>query len=139
MKLAVSEILEKANTLKTKKERIDYLRSNDNVALRGIIQLALDPKFIWSLPVGAPPYKPFRGVDNEGVLYSEMRRLYIFLEGGHPTLKQMRREQLFIQLLESVTPKDAEMLIAVKDKKLPYKGITRDVIHEAFPGLLTNG
>ena len=139
MKLAVSEILEKANALKTKKERIDYLRSNDNVALRGIIQLALDPKFVWALPIGTPPYKPYNGVDNEGVLYNEMRRLYIFLEGGHPTLKQMRREQLFIQLLESVTPKDAEMLIAVKDKKLPYKGITRDVIQEAFPGLINNG
>jgi hypothetical protein len=38
--------------------------------------------------------------------------------------------------LESVARKDAELLIAVKDKKFPYKGITKEIVKEAFPGLI---
>jgi hypothetical protein len=44
----------------------------------------------------------------------------------------MRRESLFITLLESVDPKDAKLLLSVKNKKLPYKNITKDLIQEAF-------
>jgi hypothetical protein len=39
-------------------------------------------------------------------------------------------------VLESIHPKEAKVLIAVKDKKLPYKGLTKKLVEEAFPGLL---
>jgi hypothetical protein len=70
-------------------------------------------------------------------LYQEQRRLYLFIAGGHPDLSQLRRETLFIQVLESIPPEEAELLLAVKDKKLPYKGITKEIVQEAFPGLLS--
>ena len=50
----------------------------------------------------------------------------------------MRREQLFIQLLESVHPCEVKVLIGMKDRKLPYKGVTRKLVAEAFPNLARN-
>jgi hypothetical protein len=50
----------------------------------------------------------------------------------------VRREYLFIQLLESLAPTEAALLEAVKDKKIPYKGMTQNFVEEVFPGL-TNG
>jgi hypothetical protein len=69
-------------------------------------------------------------------LFAEIRRLYLFLKGGNPNLTKLRRETLFIELLESVHPSDAKILIAIKDKKLPYKGLTAKLVKEAFPGLI---
>jgi hypothetical protein len=70
------------------------------------------------------------------VLYAEVRKLYLFVKGGNDNLKPLRRETLFIQLLESLAPADADLLCAIKDKKMPYKGIDAKIIREAFPGLL---
>ena len=137
MKLGVAEILEKVSKLKKKEERIEELRKNsDNRAMLQILQYALDPRIMWLLPEGTPPFKKNEYIDQESNLYSEIRRLYLFIEGGNPGLTPTKREMLFIGLLETVAPADATMLCAVKDKKLPWKTITPDIVNEAFPGLL---
>lgn len=135
-KLAISQILENTAALKTNKEKVEYLRQNDNSALRMVLQYAMDNRVKWLLPEGAPPYKPNNNLDQEGMLYSEARRLYLFIEGGNPNLTKLKREMLFIDLIQSVHPKDAELLISIKEKKLPYKGITKKLVNEAFPGLV---
>jgi hypothetical protein len=58
----------------------------------------------------------------------------MYLNGNRPDLKKHQRENLFIGLLESLHPKDAELLIAVKDKKV--EGLNVDIINTAFPGLI---
>lgn len=136
MRLSISEILENASKLKTKKEKIDYLRQYDNSALRNVLLYALDPSIKFLLPEGAPPFKKSEYFDGHGILYKEARKLYLFVEGGNPNLTNIRREQLFINLLESVEPKDAELLLNVKDKKIPYAGINKALIKETFPGLI---
>jgi len=136
MRLAISEILEQVAAAKTKKEKIELLHRNDNTVLRSVIKHALDPNILFELPPGAPPYKKSDFLDDHGMLYTEARKFYLFVKGGHPTLTNLRRESLFITLLESVHPKDAELLVAMKDKKLPYKGITKSLIKEAYPGLI---
>ena len=136
-KLGISEILEKVSKLKKKEERIEELRKNgDNRAMLQILQYAYDPRVKWLLPEGKPPYKPTQFLDQESNLYTETRRLYLFVEGGNPNLTPIKREMLFIGLLENVAPADAELLCAIKDKKLPYKTITKEIVNEAFPGLL---
>ena len=115
---------------------IDWLYKNDSPALRAILKYAYDPKVKFILPEGAPPYKQNQLPDLQSVLYSELRKLYLFVEGGNPNLKQTRREYLFIQLLENLDKEDAELIVAVKDKKIPYKGITAKLVKEAFPGLI---
>lgn len=136
MKLGIAEILKKASEQPTRDEKIDMLRKHDTPALRTLVKYALDPSIKWDLPKGKPPFKPIPYLDQEGRLYSEVRRLYLFVEGGNPNLSKVKREALFIQLLESITPADAELLCAVKDKKIPYKGLTAKIFQEAFPGLI---
>lgn len=132
MKPMISEIVEQCSNLPTKKDKIQYLRANNSVALRTVLKYALDPSIKFLLPKGSVPYKPTQAHESQGMLYSLARTLYLYVEGGNPNLKQLRREFLFIQLLESIDPKDAELLVAVKDKQLPSKGITLKLVKEAF-------
>lgn len=136
MRLALFQILEEASKQKSNQEKIDYLRAQDNKALLAILKYAYDPAIVWDLPEGAPPYKPCPYPAQEMRLMSEIRRLYLFIKGGNPNLTKIKREALYIELLESVHPQDAELLVAIKDKKIPYKGITAKLVKEAFPGLI---
>lgn len=135
MVTGIAETFEKINKLK-KNERAAELKKHDNFAVRTILQGCFDPRVKWLLPEGTPPYKPSTLVDQENVLIHDARKLVYFVEGGAPGLKQTKREMLFIEMLETVAPKDAELLVAIKDKKFPFKGITKDIIKEAFPGLI---
>ena len=137
MKLSVSEILKKASEIPNQGARVDWLRRHDSQALRYVIAGALDPKIKWLLPEGEPPYRPNDLVDQQHRLYTESRKFYLFIEGGNPNLKSLRREALFIELLESLDPADAKLLLAIKDKRMPYPGITTEVANLAFPGLIS--
>jgi hypothetical protein len=137
MKLSVAEILKKASDMTDENQQINWLRQNNSVALESILRGAFDPAIKWQLPAGAPPYKPNDLVDQQNKLYAECRKLYLFIEGGKPDLKQVRRETLFIELLESVDPEDAKLLLAVKEKTLPYPKITKELVRKAFPLIIT--
>lgn len=137
MTMGISEILEKASKMKKKDEKINFLRENDSVALRTIVAFALHPNVKIQLPEGPVPYRPADLADeNYGMLYGQVNKLYLYCEGGDERISQKKRELLFVQMMESIHPKDAELMAAAKDKKLPYKGLTKDVIEKAFPGLL---
>ena len=136
MKLGVAEILKKASEIPNKDARVDWLRRYDSQALRYVLAGALDPNIKWLLPEGEPPYRPNDLVDQQHRLFTEARKFYLFIEGGNPNLKPLRREALFIELLESLDPADAKLLLAIKDKRMPYPGITTEVANLAFPGLI---
>lgn len=136
----LSSILEQAGDKSSRAEKIEYLQRNANPALLAILRHTHDPNIKFALPEGIPPYNDFEGLAGEADtrLYQELRKLYLFVEGGHTTLHQLRRETLFIELLESIAPEDAKMLLAMKDKK-PYpekKGLTKKLVVEAFPDLI---
>lgn len=134
--LAIYEILDKVKAAKSKQEKVNILRQYDSETLRYILELGFHPNVGWWLPEGAPPYKPSEVLDTEGRLYQEARTLPMYLYGNRPDLKKHQREMLFIGLLESLHPKDAELLIAIKDKKV--KGLNLETINDAFPGLIPN-
>lgn len=136
MKLGIAEILKRASGMRDENERIHWLRQNHSRPLEMVLLGAFDPKIKWLLPEGAPPYKPNDLVDQQHIFYSESRKLYLFIEGGNPNLKQLRRESLFIEMLETIDPEDAKLLLAIKEKHLPYPGVTADLVRKAFPGLL---
>lgn len=136
MRKSLSSILKQCSEGKTANDKAALLQQNASDPLLTILKYAFDPNIKFILPEGAPPFKPCEFLDQEGRLYAELRRLYLFIEGGNPSLTKAKREYLFIQLLESIDKQDAEMLCAVKDKKLPYKGMTAAVVKKAFPGLL---
>lgn len=130
------EVLESVSQCKKSEEKVDMMRRECNAALQALLKYALDPNVRFLLPKGDAPFKPCPFDDQHARLYSELRRMYLFVEGGHPNLTKLKRESLFIQLLESIDPQDAKLLIHVKDKKLPFKGITPKIVNQAFPGLL---
>lgn len=139
MKKSISELLKACAEVKKVDERVEMLRATAArfPAVLQILKYAFDPSIKFLLPDTDPPYKPTEFLDQEGRLYTELRRLYLFIEGGNPNLTKLKRETLFIQLLESVDPNDAKLLCAIKDKKLPYKEITSKIVLKAFPDLYT--
>ena len=70
-------------------------------------------------------------------LRKEWTKLYNFVKGGNDQLNSLRRETMFIQILEGLHPLDAEILCLVKDKKLydKYK-ITKQNVSEAYPDIV---
>ena len=107
-------------------------------ALRAILIANFDDSIVSELPPGEVPYTPNDAPEGteHSVLEKEYRKLYLFFRGGSTTLKQSRREELFIQMLEGLTAGEAEVLILVKDKKLGKRWkITKAVVSEAFPSI----
>lgn len=133
----MAEILRMAGDLSTRKEKIDFLQKHYTPAFGMILRSALDPTIKWNLPPGRPPFKPLGPkTEQQYMLYQQARKLDKFLVGGMH-LDKIKRELLFIQLLESCDPEDAELLCNAKDKKLPFKGITVGLLNTAFPGIIT--
>jgi hypothetical protein len=136
MKYSISEILNICSKLPNE-EKVKCLVQNDTAAMRAVLQYALDPRVEWLLPIGAPPYKPCEFPDQEGNLFRDIRKLNLFVRGGdHPTMHILKRETLFIQFIETLDPADAALICSIKDKKLPYKGITAKIVNQAYPGLI---
>lgn len=101
----------------------------DNAALKLLFEYAFLPEKKFDLPEGDPPFKPDAAPIGmtPGNLFQEMRRLYVFTP--ERVLSKVRKEQLFIQLLENIHPSEAKVILAVKDQKLNslYKNVTSDL------------
>lgn len=136
MVIGMSEFLQKVAKLKRTQEKVDALKHNDSIQLRIILQGAFDPSVVWLLPPGEPPYKPNELVDQQHVLLKECEKLRYFIKGFYDNLNQTKRETMFVELLERVDPEDAKLLCAIKDKKLPFNGITLQHVKEGLPGLI---
>lgn len=133
MRLSISEIVNKAVELKTEKEKIEWLQKNESPALRTVLKYTYDPSIEFLIPNTPPPWKKNSYIGVEGMLYSESRRLKIFIKGGgYDNLNRVKREQLFISLLEDIDNNDAELLCKMIGKK-PLKGLPRSVVESAFP------
>ena len=133
---SIYEILVEVAEVPSFHERVKKLRSyNDNNPLKTILKYAYDPKIKFLLPEGAPPYKENDFLDQQGNLYYSFKKLYLFIEGGNPNLSDVKRQDLFIGILETVDKDDAKVLIGMKDKKIPIKNITEKLAERAFPDI----
>jgi hypothetical protein len=131
---SIAWILEFASKL-PQEEQIKCLQANDSEPIRIILQYCFHPGAKWLLPEGAPPYTPCEFPNVENMLYAEARKIYLFLEGGNDNLNPLKREKMFIDILESITPEDAKLLISIKEKKLPFEGLSPETIKKAYPGI----
>ena len=142
-RLLISEILRKVSNAKTKAEKIKILRENNSVALRQLLIINFDESVISLLPEGDVPYTPNDapvGTDHTR-LEQEYRGLYRFFQGGDGKLPALKRESMFVQLLEGLAAEEAELLVLVKDGQMNkgYKRITKAVVSEAFPQIEWGG
>ena len=133
------EIFKEVHNAKKKAEKIAVLHHYSSAAVKTVLGYTYNPNVKWLLPEGTPPYTPLpKGADQESALASELRKVYLFVEGDtevQQNLKPNRRETLFIAMLESIDPRDAKLLIGMKERKLPFNGLTRKLVDEAFPNL----
>ena len=132
----VHEIFTKINNAKDKPKKIEVLKKFDKPYIRSILKAAFDPKIVWDIPEGTPPY-----IANEAplgtehtILSNQVNKLYHFLKGGNNTLNKAKKEIMFIQMLEGLCAEEAEFLITAVSKKInnKYKGFTANLVKEAF-------
>tara|TARA_Y100000593_G_scaffold91424_1_gene180157 strand:+ start:642 stop:1097 length:456 start_codon:yes stop_codon:yes gene_type:complete len=139
-KEGVAEILERVSKIKSRKEQVAVLRRDHNIALETIVDLCFNENLKFKLPDTDPPYTPQpKEADMQAQLYnkSNLRKFAMFLKGvpQYRKLPNPKREQIYIQLLEMVDPDDAKLLLAIKNKNMPYRGITAKLFEEAWPAL----
>ena len=142
-RLLISEILRKISNAKTKKEKVDLFKKLNSPALRHLMIINFDESILSELPEGDVPYTPNDapvGTDHTR-LEQEYRGLYRFFKGGDSRIKSLKRETMFVQLLEGLSAEEAELLVLVKDGRLneKYKRITKAVVSEAFPSIEWGG
>jgi len=135
MKFLMHEVLQKVSNAKTKKEKIALLQQYDTRALRSIMIINFDDSVISLLPAGTPPYNANDVPENteHTVLEKEARLLHHFFKGGS-SVKQSKREMMFIQMLEGLHKGEAEVLCLAKDGTLGKRWkITKACVEEAYP------
>ena len=135
----VAEILKSISAIKDPKVKQDELgRCAGNQAIIAVLHAMFHPDVKFILPEGVPPFKKMeKSVDAQGALFREAKKLYIFIEGlSNPNIPPLKVQALFIQLLEALDPDDADLVVAMKEKRSPYPGLTYDLVFNTFPGLL---
>ena len=132
----VHEIFTKINNAKDKTGKIAILKQFDNQAMRQLLKAAFDPKIKFDLPDGNPPYiknEAPAGTEHTS-LAAEAKKLYHFVVGGNNSINKLKKETMFIQMLEGLQEDDAEVLMSIKNKNLnnTYKGLTANLVKETF-------
>ena len=136
------EVLELASKQKTKAKKIEILQEYESDALKSILIWNFDQTVISLIPEGSVPYTKNEvpvGTDHTS-LRREWKNLYHFVKGGNDKISAIRRETMFIQMLEGLHPEESEIVCLVKDKALEDKyNITYDVVRKAFPDIQWGG
>ncbi len=150
-KTLISEVLQRASNAKTKTEKVEILKEYETAALKRILLCNFARSISFVFPEGKTPYKPNdapKGTQHQ-VLLNEHRMLEKFIvknlngvgwfgcsNNTRPSLSQLKKENLWMQIMEGLHPEESEVLDLVKDKKLHtrYK-ITRQNVIDAFPEL----
>ena len=166
----VFEVLEAASKQRTKARKIEVLQKYAHNSIMAVLIWNFDESVISLLPEGDVPYGNTRednsvtgtlsdkindavgmmaesgstslGSQDQGKasIRKEFTKFYNFLKGGNSGLSRLRRETMFINILEGLHPLEAEILILTKDKRLTDKyKITKDVVSAAYPQITWGG
>ena len=135
----LNEILDYVETQKTKAKKVQALQEYRDDSLTAILIWNFDDRVQSAIPEGVVPYKENEvpvGTDHTS-LRREWKNLFHFIKGGNDELSSLRRETMFIQMLEGLHPEEAKIICLVKDKNLAEKyKLTRELVAEAFPDIV---
>jgi len=138
----MNEILDLVSAQKTDAKKVALLKEYECDALKSLFIWNFDDSVISLLPQGKVPYKPNEnplGTDHSS-LRREQRNLYMFVKGGNDALSTIRRETIFIQMLEGLHPKEADIIVAVKDGDLEdMYDVSFEVVEDAYPDIQWGG
>jgi len=164
----VFEVLELASAQRSSAKRVEILKKYADNSIKSILIWNFDESVISMIPEGEVPYgdpteqsayagslsenisremvggESATGQDLDGRNKTSLRKewvnLYNFVKGGNDTLTKTRREMMFINILRGLHPREAEILILVKDGLLTDKyRLTKNMVAEAYPDIQWGG
>mgnify|MGYP006919653899 CR=1 FL=1 len=164
------EVLNLVSKMRTKEKKIQMLKKYEHDSLKTIFIWNFDESVISTLPPGEVPYSNVSeqnslsgtlsskisdavgkmsemgsnslGSQDQGrsSIRKEFNKFYNFIKGGNDGLSSLRRETMFINILEGLHPLEAEIVCLCKDKKLDTKyRISKEVVVEAYPDITWGG
>ena len=164
------EILNLVGKQRTNAKKVEVLKKYEHPSLKAIFIWNFDESVVSSLPPGDVPYAAvdemdsFKGTLSEKIqdavekmqelgsnslgsqdqgrssIRKEYSKFYNFVKGGNDGLSSLRRETMFINLLQGLHPIEAEIIVLTKDKKLATKyKITKEIVAEAYPDIQWGG
>ena len=164
------EVLDLVSKQRSKAKKIEVLKKFEHLSLKVIFIWNFDESVVSVLPPGDVPYAAidgetgFKGTLSEKIadavnkmeelgshslgandqgkttIRAEFRKFYNFIKGGNDSLSSLRKETMFINILQGLHPLEAEILCLCKDKNLSTKyKITQDVVAEAYPDIQWGG
>jgi hypothetical protein len=134
------EVFDEFEEAPSKKSKMETIQRNLSQLLIQVLELTFHPKYEWLVNEMPEDYKvpDTRPGISLCQLSTEIRKLYLF-QKGNPTAESLtdrKRHELLIQLLESLEPREAEVVIGIFKKDQGVKGLTYKFVKEAFPKLL---
>jgi hypothetical protein len=160
------EVLSLVSKQRTNAKKVEILKQYEDPSLKTIFIWNFDESIISLLPQGEVPYAStgeqtsYSGTLTEKIddavtkmeelnsnslgsmdqgrssIRKEYQMFYNFVRGGNDSLSSLRRETMFINILQGLHPLEAEILCLVKDKKLQTKyKITKEIVSEAYPDI----
>ena len=167
----VFEVLDLVSRQRTKGNKVKVLQKYRDPSLEGILIWNFDDTVISLLPPGEVPYAGLDeqnsfsgtmsgkvddavnkmaelgsnslGANDQGhtSILKEYDKFFNFIKGGNDRISSLRRETMFINILQGLHPREAEILCLVKDKQLEtkYKTITKDIVSAAYPDIKWGG
>lgn len=166
----VFEVFKLVSKQRTNDKKVEVLKKHEHPSIKSILIWNFDESIVSVLPPGEVPYasvgeqNSFSGTISEKIedavikmdelnsnsigsqdqgrssIRKEYQKFYNFVKGGNDGLSSLRRETMFINLLQGLHPLEAEILCLVKDKKLDTKyKITKEIVSQAFPDIQWGG
>ncbi len=139
----VHELLEAVDSERVKARKLDLLRTHGEDSFKMTMIWNFDESVISMLPEGDVPYQPVesdvqanieKGLPQRTTIRNSAKNFYRFVKGGDDAMNKIKRESFFINILETLPPPEAEILVLVKDKALNTKyNITKELVAEAYP------
>jgi hypothetical protein len=164
------EVLTLVSKQKTTAKKVEVLQRYSDSSLKAILIWNFDESIISAVPKGIVPYSSvgeqgsFMGTLSEKIddavdkmkemgsrslgatdqgrssIRKEYSKFYNFIKGGNDGLSSLRRETMFINVLEGLHPLEAEILCLVKDKNLETKyKVTKEIVSAAYPDIIWGG
>ena len=134
----VHEIFAAVSAQRTSAKKVEILQRYNENFIKSVLIWNFDESILSDLPAGDVPLQPKENPDQRpsSNIRKEWNKLYNFVKGGNDAMNRLRKETMFINILESLHPGEAEVLILVKDKNLKTKyNITKELVSEAYPDI----
>jgi len=135
---SIVEILALVEETKGKQSKVDILKEYvERADVKYALKAAFDPRVEFTLPDGLPdnvvigdPDTPVGAMDMAPERFIRIyKRMQYWVKGGlaNSTSKQSKQEEIFLNTLRSLEKSEAEFLMEIKDKKMPFKSVTKEI------------